>query len=34
VGAYTTTLAIDLIVVSAMSALLLGVAIWAFNRRD
>lgn len=33
-GAYTTTLAIDLIVVSAMSALLLGVAIWAFNRRD
>jgi ABC-2 type transport system permease protein len=34
IGGYTTTLAVDLAIVSAMSAGLLGLAIWAFNRRD
>jgi ABC-2 type transport system permease protein len=33
-GDYTTTIAVDLLIVSAMSALLLAAAIWAFNRRD
>lgn len=34
VGGYTTTLGVDLLIVSAMSALLLSLAIWAFNRRE
>ncbi len=34
IGGYTTTLAVDLAIVSVMSAGLLGLAIWAFNRRD
>lgn len=34
VGGYTTTVAVDLLIVSAMSALLLSLAIWAFNRRE
>jgi ABC-2 type transport system permease protein len=34
IGGYTTTLAVDLAIVSVMSAGLLGTAIWAFNRRE
>lgn len=34
VGGYTTTVGVDLLIVSAMSALLLSLAIWAFNRRE
>jgi predicted ATP-dependent serine protease len=34
IGDYTTTLAVDLAIVSVMSAGLLALAIWAFNRRD